>query len=126
MNKSKIIANQLIESMNTQFQKNMIDDGFTIGKVASVNPLTINIGDLPLYENDLYINKHLLPWRETCTGLTTQAGSQLHTHSLVYIDHPSKIEENDYVVLYGIEWNPVGKSYQKYCVINVLKEGELL
>lgn len=28
MNKSKIIANQLIESMNTQFQKNIIDDGF--------------------------------------------------------------------------------------------------
>lgn len=50
MNKSKIIANQLIESMNTQFQKNIIDDGFTIGKVSSVNPLTINIGDLPLYE----------------------------------------------------------------------------
>lgn len=120
MNKSKSIANALIESMNIQFQKNTIDDGFCIGRVTNLEPFIVSLGDLPLYEDDLYIDKHLLPWREECKGLTTVAGSPPHSHGLVYIDHPSKLHLGDYVVLYGLEWNPVGKTYQKYCLLNVL------
>lgn len=118
MNKSKSIANALIQSMNIQFQKNTIDDGFCIGRITNLEPFIVSLGDLPLYEDDLYIDKYLLPWREECTGLTTVAN--LHTHGIVYIDHPSKLNIGDYVVLYGIEWNPAGKSYQRYCLLNVL------
>lgn len=121
-NKDEIVAKMLLSAMDTQFQKNMIDDGFCIGKVINIDPLIIEIDGLKLYEKDLYINKYLLPWREYCnsSGLTTKDGTPAHTHRLVYIDHPSKFAVGYSVAMYGMEWNNEGKTYQKYCVLEVI------
>lgn len=119
-NKNGILAKMLLDSINTQFQKNIIDDGFQIGTVRSINPITIEVDGLILYEDNLYINKYLLPWTEECTGLTTLNGNPSHTHGLVYINHPSKLVVGYSVALYGMEWNAEGKTYQKYCVLTVI------
>ena len=88
--KADILAKMLLNSMDTQFQKNTIDDGFCIGTVINLEPLIIEVDGLKLFEKDLYINKYLLPWREECTGLTTV--ESIHSHGLVYINNPSKLK----------------------------------
>lgn len=118
--KNSHYARMLLNVMDAQFQKNQIDDGFIIGTVINLKPLTILVDGLELYEKDLYINKYLLPWREYCTGLTTVDGDPAHTHSFVYIDHPTKFKVGYSVAMYGLEWNSEGKSYQKYCVLDVI------
>ncbi len=118
--KADILAKMLLNSMDTQFQKNTIDDGFCMGTVINLEPLIIEVDGLKLYEKDLYINKYLLPWREYCGGLTTVAGSPPHQHGMIYIDHPSKFKIGYTVAMYGMEWNLDGKTYQKYCVLSVI------
>jgi hypothetical protein len=116
--KEDILAKTLLESMNKQFQKNSIEDGFTIGKVISIDPLTIDVEGLPLYEKDLNINKYLLAWDET-VNITTSTVND-HSHTINIIHHLSKFNINDSVAMYGIEYDDDGKSYQRYCVLAIL------
>lgn len=118
---SKTFGDKFWDEIESHRDKNKIDDPFGIGKVVSVDPLIIELDGLPLYKDNLYINKHLLPWREYCTGLTTVAGSPPHSHGLVYINHPSKLILESHVVLYGIDYNEDGKTYQKYVVLEVVE-----
>lgn len=117
---SKSFGDKFWDEIEKHRDKNKIDDPFGIGKVVSDKPLIIELDGLPLYENDIYINKHLLEWTEYCTGLTTVAGSPPHSHGLVSIKHPSKLILGCHVALYGLDYNEVGKSYQKYVVLEVI------
>lgn len=117
----KSFGDKFWDEIEKHRDKNKIDTPFGIGRVTSVDPLIIELDGLPLYTKDLYINKHLLPWREYCTGLTTVGGSPAHTHGLVYINHPSKLILESYVCMYGIDYNEVGKTYQKYVVLEVVE-----
>lgn len=117
---AKSFGDKFWDEIEEHRDKNKIDDPFGIGKIVSKIPFIIELDGLPLYENNLYINKHLLPWREYCGGLTTVAGSPAHDHGLIYIDHPSKLILGSHVVLYGIDYNEDGKTYQKYVVMEVV------
>jgi hypothetical protein len=112
------LAQKYLDVINAQFQKNAIDDGFTIGQIISLDPLTIEVEGLPLYESNLYINKYLLAWDETVNIETSVVDD--HSHSISIIHHPSKLIVGYSVALYGVEWDTDGKTYQKYCLLDVL------
>jgi hypothetical protein len=116
--KHDILGKMLLEAINVQAQKNLIDDGFTIGRVTNLDPLTIDVEGLPLYINNLYINKHLLEWDEQVNIDTSTVDN--HSHTITTIHHPSKLEIGNLVSMYGIEYDSSGKSYQRYCVLDVL------
>lgn len=114
------LAKMLLDCVDTQFQKNMIDDGFAIGKVTNIIPLTIEVEGLPLYSENLYINSYLLEWDETVNIETSVNGSPSHSHTINVIHHPSRLQVGQSVALYGLEWNSDGKTYQRYCLLCVL------
>lgn len=118
--KNEAIARMLLESIDAQFQKNIIDDGFDIGVIKSINPLIIEIDGFPLYEKDLYINKYLLAWDEQVNIETSVNGDPSHSHTVSVIHHPTKLQTGYFVTLYGLEWDTDGKTYQKYCLLNVI------
>jgi ankyrin repeat protein len=118
MSRGDIHAKLLLQAMNTQFQKNIIEDGFTIGKVTNLDPLTIDVEGLPLYRSNLYINPYLLEWDEQVDITTSTVDN--HSHTITTIHHPSKLKNDNLVAMYGIEYDSDGKSYQRYCVFCVL------
>ena len=118
MSKADFIARELLGVMNTQQKKNTADAPMEIGRVTNLNPLTIEVEGLPLYENNLYINKYLLAWDEE-VNITTSTNDN-HNHTITTIHHPSKLQVGYYVGLYGLEWNKEGKTYQKYLLLNVI------
>lgn len=110
--------------------------GMEIGKVVSVFPkLEIKVGDLPLYKDNLFINKQLLQHERdfilpqtTVVGQTNSAyvenhGS--HSHSLINIQIPegkitykTLFQEGDIVLLQSIN------EEQKYIVMAILVDGK--
>lgn len=119
MSKADIIAKDLLNSINIELKSNIADEPMEVGKVTSVDPLIVEVGGLPLYETNLYINKYLLAWDEE-VNIVTSIDNE-HSHTINEIHHLSKLNINDYVCLYGVEWNSMGKTYQKYHLINVIK-----
>lgn len=115
MSKRDIVIKDFFDILNTHLEQNTIDAPMEIGKVTSISPLVIELGDLPLYESNIYMNKYLLAWDEEITVSNNDS-----TIQTVTIHHPSKLQINSYVGLYGLEWNEVGKTYQKYILINVI------
>lgn len=120
MSKADIIAKDFLNIMDIQQKNNTIDDPMEIGKITSISPLIVEVEGLPLYEGNLYINKYLLDWDETVDIITSANGTDSHTHTITNIHHPSKLQIGYYVGLYGVEWNSVGKTYQKYHLIDVI------
>lgn len=110
--------------------------GMEIGKVISVFPkFEIKVGDLPLYRDNLFINKQLLQHERdfilpqtTVVGQTNSAyvenhGS--HSHSLINIQIPegkitykTLFQEGDIVLLQSIN------EEQKYIVMAILVDGK--
>jgi hypothetical protein len=119
MSRKDIIGKMFLQAIDTQTQKNLIDDGFTIGKVVTLDPLTIDVEGLPLYRTNLYINPYLLEWDEQVDITTSTVDN--HSHTITTIHHPSKLKDGNLVAMYGIEYDSSGKSYQRYCVLNVLE-----
>lgn len=74
-----------------------------LGVVASINPIQILVGELPLFQDNLYINKQLLGYSET---VLINGNSET-------IVHNSILTVNDTVFLYPVENN------QKYIVLGV-------
>ncbi|NFO30941.1 DUF2577 domain-containing protein [Clostridium botulinum] len=106
-------------SIDSQQEKNMIDEPFEIGKVTSIDPLVIELEGLPLYKNNLYINPYLLEWDEK-VNITTSINNE-HSHTISTIHHYSKLKKGTKVACYGIEYDDNGKTYQKYCVLEVIE-----
>lgn len=98
-------------------KKNAVDDAFEIGKVTSLDPLIVEIEGLPLYKSNLYINPYLLSWSEQ-VNITTSINDN---HTMATINHESRLKVGALVVCYGIEYNEVGKTYQKYVVMEVVE-----
>jgi hypothetical protein len=119
MSKNNILVKDFFNVINNEFKNNIIDPPMEIGKITSINPLIIDLGGLPLYEDNLYINRYLLPWDEEVDVTTTVV--QGHSHKVLLIHHPSKLKVGYYVGLYGLEWDETGKTYQKYHLIDVIK-----
>lgn len=112
-------------------------EGMAIGKVVSVFPkLEIKVGDLPLYKNNLFINKQLLQHeramympRQKASGnmtYTTVGDHGAHTHHLTDIEiydgdgriiFKTLFHEGDLVLL-----QPLNEE-QKYVVICILIDG---
>lgn len=78
-----------------------------LGTVKSINPIQIEIGDLPLFQENLKINKDLLEWDETVNITTSASGSDSHTHTITSIHHPSKLQIGATVFLYPINNNQI-------------------
>lgn len=122
MSKIDIMTKQFYNVISKEFENRKLDDPMVIGKVISLNPLIINIGDLPLYEKNLFINKYLLEWDEIVNIVTSTSGGEYsHNHTISTIHHPSQLTIGCNVGLYGLEWNDKGKTYQKYHVIDVVE-----
>jgi hypothetical protein len=101
--------------MDTHLEQNTKDEPMEIGQVTSINPFTIKIGDLCLYSSYLYISKYMFAWDENVIITNSD-----NTTSTISIHHPSKVNVGDYVGLYGLEWNDIGKTYQRYYVLNII------
>jgi len=72
---------------------------FLIGKVISPDPLEIDAGGLPLYENNLHINPSVLENTRGFSQLTGTIGDSSQTITNGSITFTSEINEGDYVVL---------------------------
>lgn len=112
------------EIFKKEQDRNTKDEPFVIGKVISLNPLVIKDGDFELYSKDLIINPYLLEWTENVQGTMTgqvvgDHGS--HSHTLLTIKHPSKLQLNSYVACYGTEYSNSSGCYQKYIVMVVIR-----
>jgi hypothetical protein len=105
---------RFFDVINSEQKDNTVDEPMEIGIVTNLSPLTIEVGGLPLYTSNLYINKYLLAWDENVTITYGDNTSQSVIH------HPSKFQVGYYVGLYGLEWNEAGKTYQKYHVIDII------
>ncbi|WP_252238978.1 DUF2577 family protein [Clostridium sp. VAP51] len=106
-------------SIDSQQEKNMIDEPFGIGKVTSIDPLVIELEGLPLYKNNLYINPYLLAWDEE-VNISTSVNNE-HSHNVTIIHHYSKLKVDVRVTYYGIDYDKQGETYQKYCVLGVIE-----
>lgn len=106
------------DSIDKQQNENTRDDPAEIGKVISLEPLVIEIDGTPLNSNRFYINPYLLAWDEK-VNITTSSALD-HNHNISVINHPSKLQIGSYVYCYGIEYNSISKSYQKYIVLEVV------
>lgn len=109
------------QNSSTEFLLMMRDEGskynppmIQLGQVKSISPLQIALGDLPLFQENLYINKFLLDWDETIVATTGAGGSDSHTHQLTAIHHNSILAINDTVIIYPVE------NGQKYIVLGVV------
>lgn len=116
---AKSFGDNFWDEIESHRAKNKIDDPFEIGKVVSEDPLIIEIEGLPLYRDNLYINPHLLDWDEKVYAQTTVV--DLHSHEIHSIHHYSKLKKDVHVACYGIDYNEVGKTYQKYVVLEVVE-----
>jgi len=116
---SKTFGDKFWDEIESHSKKNKIDDAFEIGKVTSEGPLTIEIAGLLLYINNIYINPYLLSWDES-VNVTTSTNDN-HSHTIATIHHESKLKVGVSVACYGIEYNDVGKTYQKYTVLGVVE-----
>lgn len=72
---------------------------FEIGKVISLEPLQIMLGDLPLFQSNLYMNTDLLASTREFTTLTGTVGDNAITIANGSIFLKSQLKENDLVVL---------------------------
>ncbi|MBY6977142.1 DUF2577 domain-containing protein [Clostridium botulinum] len=106
-------------SIDLQQKNNTIDEPFEIGKVTSIDPLVVELEGLPLYKKNLYINPHLLAWDEE-VNITTSMNDK-HSHTITTIHHRSKLKLGLNVACYGINYDEQVKTYQKYCVLEVLE-----
>jgi hypothetical protein len=102
VSKKDITLQKFMDILDTHFEMNSIPDAFEIGQVTCLDPLTINVGGLPLYQDNLYINKYLLAWDETVDITTSTVDN--HNHTISTIHHPSKLEIGNLVSMYGIEY----------------------
>ncbi|NSB17430.1 DUF2577 domain-containing protein [Clostridium beijerinckii] len=109
------------QNSTTEFLLMMRDEGsknnppmLQLGQVKSINPLQIALGDLPLFEENLYINRFLLDYDETVVATTSAGGSDSHTHDITAIHHNSILKVNDTVILYPIN------NGQMYIVLGVI------
>lgn len=116
---TKTYGDRFLDVVEGHNKKNKIDDPFEIGTVVAESPLTIEIEGLPLYRENLYINPYLLSWDET-VNITTSINEN-HSHTITTINHSSKLIVGVLVACYGIEYNEVGKTYQKYVVTEVVE-----
>lgn len=112
-------VNTFFEIFEKEQAKNTKDEPFAIGKIICIDPLIIQVGELPLYEKNLRINPYLLEWIETI-NITTST-NEGHSHSIGTIVHQSKLVIDSYVACYGIEYSESSRCYQKYCVLEVLE-----
>lgn len=115
--------NTFFEIFKNEQVRNSKDEPFIIGKVTNINPLVIKDRDFELYSKDLIINPYLLEWTENVQGTMTNGvvgdhGS--HSHTLLTIKHPSKLQLNSYVACYGTEYSDSSGCYQKYIVMVVI------
>ena len=115
---TKSFGDRFWDEIDKQSKKNTTDDAFAIGEITSEDPLIIEIEGLPLYVNNLYINSYLLSWDES-VNITTSTNDN-HSHTIATIHHDSKLRVGTPVACYGIEYNEVGKTYQKYVVMEVI------
>lgn len=116
---SKSFGDQFWDEIEKHRYKNKIDGPFEIGMVVSENPLVIEIEGLPLYRENLYINHYLLAWDES-VNIATSTNND-HSHTIFTIHHDSKLKLGSSVSCYGIEYNEIGKTYQKYVVLEVVE-----
>ncbi|NFE85925.1 DUF2577 domain-containing protein [Clostridium botulinum] len=77
----------------------------SIGRVISNNPLQIMKKDLPLFQENLYINSELLEHTREFKSLTGTIGDRENTISNGSILFESSLKENDLVVLREITKN---------------------
>lgn len=81
------------------------------GVVISTSPLQIDKGGLPLFRNNLKINKQLLDYKESVEA-TTSTNNE-HNHTITNINHKSIFNIGDSVLLYRIN--------EIYCVMGVFE-----
>lgn len=77
----------------------------SIGRVISTNPLQIMKKDLPLFQENLYINEELLEHTREFKNLTGTIGDKGITISNGSILFESSLKENDLVALREITKN---------------------
>ncbi len=77
----------------------------SIGRVKSINPLQIMFKDLPLFQENLYINEELLEHTREFKSLTGTIGDKTETISNGSILFGSSLKENDLVALREITKN---------------------
>ncbi|NFI57538.1 DUF2577 domain-containing protein [Clostridium botulinum] len=77
----------------------------SIGRIISTNPLQIMKKDLPLFQENLYINEELLEHTREFKSLTGTIGDRETTISNGSILFESNLKENDLVVLREITKN---------------------
>lgn len=97
----------ILNIMRTQGAKDN-PPSLMLGKVSCINPILVQIGDLQLDKDDLYINKTLLEYNRDINLSITVASDTVVVNSL-----PCKtlLKTDSIVVLYPIENN------QKYIVL---------
>jgi hypothetical protein len=115
MGKNDKALKYFFDILGNEIKDNTLDEPMEIGKVTNLSPLTIEVNGLPLYESNLDINKDLLAWDEIVS-----IAYESNTNQTATIHHPSKLQIGNYVALYGMEWNELGKTYQKYQLMYVI------
>ncbi|WP_315074062.1 DUF2577 family protein [uncultured Clostridium sp.] len=107
------------DNIESHYKSIQIDAPFEIGEVISEVPLIIRLGELSLNSDNLYINPYLLAWDEK-VNITTSTVED-HNHTISIIHHDSKLKVGNSIVCYGIEYNEQGKTYQRYCLLEVIE-----
>lgn len=98
---------------------NTRDEPFEIGTVISENPLIIEIDGLSLIKDNLYINPDLLERDEKVNAVITTSDN--HRYEINSIHCYSKLLKGTQAICYGMEYDEVGKTYQKYAVLVVIE-----
>lgn len=113
----------MVDFMKKQCAINTAEEELCLGKVISESPLIIqlNTSEMPLYEDDLIISKNLKEYDEPVLYTTNVSG--IHSHTISYIHHYSKLTKGTNVILYGInpsEAKYASKStYQQHIVLGI-------
>lgn len=116
------IQDKLRSMMRNEQTKNAIPDALCFGRIVQENPIVIMLNDkIPLEINDLIIPEDLLEHTEQVTATTsTNGGTYSHSHTVTSITFPSKLKEGKLVVLYGLQYKEISRTYQKYLVLKVI------
>lgn len=115
---ARTIGDEYLDFFDSYKKSLDIDDAMDIGKVVNLEPLKIKIDGLVLDEDNLVINPYLKQWTETVNAHTTT--NLDHSHTVINITHPSKLNINTKVFCYGFEYDEVAKTYQRYYVLEVV------
>lgn len=120
-----MLSNKLKDSLrkviSDEQRRNIIPDALCFGKIENVNPLCILVnGKLPLYSENLIIPSDVLEHTEKVYARTSTNGEHSHNHTVTEITFPSQLEIGKFVVLYGLQYREISKSYQKYILMKVV------